>query len=85
MLKATDKSVVAFGRMNYPVDAEGLRFQAALGIPFLRGIPQTVKALSALARFGALEGRPAAPLLPPNGRPENCAARPGTPCSRPMG
>lgn len=70
MLAATDKSVVAFGRMNYPVDETGLAFQHTLGIPFLQGISQTVKALSGLTRFGALEGRPVPVLPPSNGRAE---------------
>jgi acyl-CoA synthetase (NDP forming) len=68
MLEATDKAVVAFGRMNYPVDEEGLRFQETLGIPFLQGIGPTVRALSALTRFGALEGKAAAELPKANGR-----------------
>jgi acyl-CoA synthetase (NDP forming) len=71
MLAATDKSVVAFGRMNYPVDAEGLAFQDKLGIPFLQGMAPTVKALSALAHFGAVEGRSATALPPSNGRIES--------------
>ena len=71
MLAAIDKPVVAFGRMNYPVDEEGLRFQATLGIPFLQGMGQTVRALSALASFGALEGRPAPSLAKPGGRADD--------------
>jgi len=68
MLAATDKAVVAFGRMSYPVDGEGLAFQDTIGIPFLQGMGQTVKALSALTRFGALEGKAYPPLPAPNGR-----------------
>lgn len=70
VLAATDKAMVAFGRMSYPVDDAGLAFQDAIGIPFLQGIGATVKALSALTRFGALEGKTRPPLPAPTGRAE---------------
>ena len=57
ILDATDKPVIAFGRMAYMVGPEGLSFQDDMGIPFLQGLPATVRALGALAFFGARVGR----------------------------
>ena len=57
ILAATDKPVIAFGRMAYMVGPEGLSFQDELGIPFLQGLPATVQALGALAFYGARTGR----------------------------
>ena len=71
ILAATEKPVIAFGRMAYMVGPEGLRFQDEVGIPFLQGLPATVNALGALAFYGARAGR----MVPDLGAPR----APGSP------
>lgn len=70
VLAATDKPVIGFGRMNYMVGKEGLAFQDEAGFPFLQGLQPTVRALGALAFYGARAGRHIAPLPAPTGRAE---------------
>jgi len=57
VMTATDKPIVAFGRMNYPLTQTGLDFQDRIGIAHLQGLEPTIRALGALAAFGAREGR----------------------------
>jgi acyl-CoA synthetase (NDP forming) len=63
VMAATDKPIVAFGRMLYPLTPAGLEFQDRIGIAHLQGLQPTIRALGALASFGAREGR-AVPSLP---------------------
>jgi acetyltransferase len=65
--ESTDKPVIAFVRMNFPVERSAVEFQDQVGFPYLMGLPQTVRALSALAFYGARRGRDIAPLPPPRG------------------
>jgi acetyltransferase len=65
LLDITDKPFVAFGRMNYQVNAEGLEAQAAAGIPFLQGLEPTLRALNALAFHAERAGRAPAALSKP--------------------
>ena len=53
IVDATDKPVLAFGRMSQNVSAEGNAFGAQCGLPFLQGIPETVRALKGLIDYGA--------------------------------
>ena len=55
--ESTDKPVIAFVRMNFPVDAQAVEFQEQVGFPYLQGLPETVRALAALAFYGARRGR----------------------------
>ncbi len=64
---ATNKPVIAFGRMAYALGANALTFQDEMGIPYLQGLPATVRALGHLAFHGARAGRRIAPLAPPQG------------------
>jgi acetyltransferase len=70
VLASTDKPVLGFGRMNYMIGAEAREFQAKVGFPFLQGLQPTIRALSALAFYGARAGRRIAPLAAPKGRLE---------------
>jgi acetyltransferase len=65
--ESTDKPVIAFVRMNFPVDKQAVAFQEQVGFPYLQGLPETVRALAALAFYGARRGRRIAPLPPPRG------------------
>jgi acyl-CoA synthetase (NDP forming) len=65
--ESTDKPVIAFVRMNFPIDPQALAFQEQVGFPYLQGLPETVRALAALAFYGARARRRIAPLPPPRG------------------
>ena len=64
-------SVVAHGRMGENVTGTGRAFQAECGVPFLHGLPETVRALKALGLFaerrrrGLPAERPRAPAAGP--------------------
>jgi acetyltransferase len=68
VVESTDKPVIAFVRMNFPVDREAVAFQEQVGFPYLQGLPETVRALAALVFYGARQGKRIAPLPPPRGR-----------------
>jgi acetyltransferase len=65
LLDITDKPFVGFGRMYYQVIAEGLDAQERIGIPFLQGLEPTLRALNALAFYGARTGRDIRPIPAP--------------------
>jgi acetyltransferase len=65
--ESTDKPVIAFVRMSFPVEGAALEFQEQVGFPYLQGLPETVRALTALTFYSARKGRPVAPLAPPRG------------------
>ena len=67
ILAATDKPVIAFGRMAYALGPNALAFQEELGIAYLQALPPTVRALGGLAFHGARSGREIAPLAAPKG------------------
>ncbi len=48
LLAATDKPVIAFGRMIHQMTAEGLTVQERAGFPFLQGLEPTLRAINAL-------------------------------------
>ncbi len=73
ILAATDKPVIAFARMNYMFPKEGLDFQDAVGYPFLQALPPTIRALGALAFYGARAGRRIDALPAPKGSADNVA------------
>ena len=64
LLAATDKPVIAFGRMIHQMTPEGLAVQEQAGFPFLQGQQPLLRALNALWFFAARAGR-ALPALPP--------------------
>ena len=57
-------SVVAHGRMGQNVTEAGREFQAAAGVPFLQGLPETVRALKALGVYAERRRRGPAAALP---------------------
>lgn len=63
--EAVGKPVYALGRMAHSVSDYGREFQASGGVPFLHGIPASIRALSAIGRYGARSGD-AVPSLPPS-------------------
>jgi acyl-CoA synthetase (NDP forming) len=67
VVESTDKPVIAFVRMNFPVDNEAVAFQDQVGFPYLQGLPETVRALAALVFYGKRKGRRIVPLPPPCG------------------
>ncbi len=69
VLAATDKPVIAFGRMAHQVPPEGLDVQDKAGIPFLQRQQPVLRALNALWFYAQRTGRapavlPAAPAAP---------------------
>ncbi len=64
---STDKPVIAFVRMSFPVEPEAVKFQEAVGFPYLQGLPETVRALAALSFYGERKGARIAPLPSPRG------------------
>jgi acyl-CoA synthetase (NDP forming) len=66
LLSATDKPVLAFGRMIHQMTREGLDIQEQAGFPFLQGLEPTLRAINALWFFAQRTGRaPAAPQPAP--------------------
>jgi len=65
ILAATEKPVIAFSRTAYALGTDALAFQDDVGFPFLQSLPETVRALEALAFYGARAGQKLEP--PPQG------------------
>ncbi|MBI2317928.1 MAG: acetate--CoA ligase family protein, partial [Betaproteobacteria bacterium] len=68
---SVDKPVLVYGRMAQNVIEEGRKFQQEAGVPFIQGLPETVRALRALVRYGEALRRHPAQISPPRGKPEN--------------
>src|SRR5579884_2347210 len=62
LLAATDKPVIAFGRMIHQMSPDGLDVQEKAGIPFLQGLQPTLRAINALWFHAQRAGR--APAVP---------------------
>ena len=62
LLDATDKPVIAFGRMIHQMTPEGLAVQEKAGFPFLQGQQATLRAINALWFFSERAGRAPAAL-----------------------
>jgi acyl-CoA synthetase (NDP forming) len=69
--KLVDKPILVYGRMAQNVTDEGRKFQREAGVPFLQGLPETVRALRALVRYGEALRRPVAPIPSARGKAEN--------------
>ncbi len=54
---ATEKPVVAHGRMSQAINEFGRVYQKKAGIPFLQGLPEVARVLSALARYSETRNR----------------------------
>ena len=57
------KPVISHGRMSQNITPDGRAFQEKTGIPFLQGLPESVRALKALADYGASR-RQSIPSMP---------------------
>lgn len=79
-------SVVAHGRMGQNVTDAGRAFQAAAGVPFIQGLPETVRALKALGCYAARRRRSArperGPVSPLSGTVSELLAAAGVPGPR---
>jgi acetate---CoA ligase (ADP-forming) len=64
LLAATDKPIIAFGRMTHQMTPEGLAVQEKAGFPFLQGQQPTLRAINALWFHAQRTGRSLAPLPP---------------------
>ncbi|MEE9289988.1 MAG: acetate--CoA ligase family protein, partial [Alphaproteobacteria bacterium] len=71
LLDRTTKPVIGFGRMRYHLGEDGIAYQDEIGIPYLQGLPETLRALGGLVFYGARAGREIAALPAPTGTPEN--------------
>ena len=80
----TDKPIIGFGRLHQNMTSAGRAFQNTAGIPFLQGMPETVRAVKGLIAYGEVRRRPP-PVIPapaprvaaPQGRPEDLLANYG--------
>jgi len=70
---STDKPILAFGRMAQNVSDISRRFQGETGVPFIQGLPETVRALQSLVRYGAALRRGVTATAEARGRAENLA------------
>jgi acyl-CoA synthetase (NDP forming) len=68
VLGATEKPVIAYGRTAQNVTDAGRAFQATAGLPFIQGLPETVRAAQTLIRYAEVLRRGVAPLPPPRDR-----------------
>jgi acetyltransferase len=64
LLAATDKPIIAFGRMIHQMTPEGLAVQEKAGFPFLQGQQPTLRAINALWFHAQRAGRSLAALPP---------------------
>lgn len=64
LMAETEKPVVAFSRMGYMLEPGALSYQDEAGFPFLQSLPETIRALGALAFYGA-RATSVVPELPP--------------------
>jgi acyl-CoA synthetase (NDP forming) len=65
---STDKPVLAFGRMAQNTTDVSRKYQSETGIPFIHGLPETVRALQSLVRYAARLQRGCPPLPQARGR-----------------
>ena len=71
VLASTDKPVLAFGRISQNASEIGRKYQSETGVPFIQGLPQTVRALQGLVRYASALRRGAVATPEPRGRAEN--------------
>lgn len=68
VVDATDKPVIAHVRVSQNLSEEGRAFQAAAKVPFVQGLPQTVRTMRGLYHFAEALRRGVEPLPDPTGR-----------------
>ncbi|HZT50551.1 MAG TPA: acetate--CoA ligase family protein [Stellaceae bacterium] len=67
VMAATDKPVIAYGRTAQNVTDAGRAFQAKVGVPFIQGLPETIRAAQALVRYAEALRAGVMPLPAPRG------------------
>jgi acetyltransferase len=70
---STDKPVLAFGRIAQNSSDIGRKYQSETGVPFIQGLPETVRALQGLVNYAAALRRGVAATAEPRGSAENLA------------
>jgi acetate---CoA ligase (ADP-forming) len=68
---STDKPIVAFGRMAQNASDLSRKYQNETGVPFVQGLPETVRALQGLVRYGAAIRQGVIAMGEPRGRADN--------------
>lgn len=67
VMAATDKPVIAYGRTAQNVTEAGRAFQNKVGVPFIQGLPETIRAAQNLVRYAEALRAGVTPLPPPRG------------------
>ncbi len=75
LLDYSSKPIIGFGRMRYQMSDESIRYQDHVGIPYLQGLPETLRALNALAAYAGRVANPPAKLPPANGKAADLEGR----------
>ena len=65
VMESTTKPVLAFGRIAQNGSDVSRKFQAETGVPFIHGLPETVRALQNLVRYATVLRRSAVPTAAP--------------------
>jgi acyl-CoA synthetase (NDP forming) len=73
VMQSTDKPVLAFGRISQNASEISRKYQSETGVPFIHGLPETVRALQALAGYAAALRRGVNPVPEPRGQPADVA------------
>jgi acetate---CoA ligase (ADP-forming) len=68
---STDKPILAFGRIAQNTSELSVKFQNETGVPFIQGLPETVRALQSLVRYSQTLQRGVVPLGEQRGRAQN--------------
>jgi acyl-CoA synthetase (NDP forming) len=68
---STDKPILAFGRMAQNTTEISRKYQSETGVPFIQGLPETVRALQGLVRYAAVLRRGVVALPEPRGQEGN--------------
>lgn len=71
IVESTDKPVLVYGRMAQNVTETGRAFQEKAKAPFIQGLPETVRALQALIRYGECRRRRILAIEEPTGKESN--------------
>jgi acyl-CoA synthetase (NDP forming) len=71
VLESTDKPVLAFGRISQNASETSRKYQNETGVPFIHGLPETVRALQGLIRYAAARRRGADAIGEPRGHADN--------------
>jgi acetate---CoA ligase (ADP-forming) len=71
--QSTDKPVLAFGRISQNASEISRKYQTETGVPFIHGLPETVRALQGLTGYAAALRRGVSPIPEPRGQPAGAA------------